>query len=210
MSRRGRRPILNDRKKAEILAILSTGCDRRTAANYVGCDPKTIYNTVQKDREFADQLFNRQSVAELAHLANINRAGRQPCYWRTSAWHLERLNPGKYVRRSPDTITPQQLNQILTGMMEALVEEVPVARFRKRIIARMNKMLADIAAYDWSKRLVGKNSDGKPVFLSRDTLLLTDETPENAEIDEENTREKITDNRSTINQRIETPECGKE
>jgi hypothetical protein len=183
--------MLDEKKKAEILAILSTGCSRRTAASYVRCDPKTIYNTARQDEEFANKLQGMECAAEIAHLMNINRAGKQPNFWRASAWHLERLNPDKYGRRSPDLLSPRQVCDFISCMCSALLEEVPVARFRKRIIARINEMIGDVASCEWTKKPFGKNSRGKVMVLPRDTPFLTDETDESTDIQREKPEGKL-------------------
>jgi len=141
MSRRGRHPVLNQVKQAEILAVLATGCNRQSAAEYVGCDLKTIYNTARRDPEFHQKLYHRQTAAEVAHLVNLNNAGKETRFWRASAWFLEHLYPDHYCTQRLDTFTEKQLSVFISHMMEMLVEEVPVARYRKNILARLEKML---------------------------------------------------------------------
>jgi hypothetical protein len=121
MSKRGRPTVLDETKKSEILAILSTGCNRQTAANYVDCAPKTIYNTALRDPKFAKKLSRMETSSEVVHLVNVNIAARNPSYWRASAWALERLLPKRYGQRKPDTVTPEQLE----GMMKAFAEIAP-------------------------------------------------------------------------------------
>jgi hypothetical protein len=138
-----RRPVLNAVKKAEILAVLATGCPRQTAADYVGCDLKTIYNTALRDDEFYRQLRRRERHAEVAHLVNLNNAGKESRYWRASAWFLERIRPESYGTRTPETLTREELSALLSRFTEMMVEEVPVARFRKQIIARFDKFFSN-------------------------------------------------------------------
>jgi hypothetical protein len=143
MSHRGHPPVLNETKKAEILAVLSTGCSRQKAAHYVGCDPKTIYNTALRDPQFATDLMHHEAAPEIQNLINIRNAGKDPRYWRASAWFLERTNREQYGVRDLDTVTPDELSRFISCLMEMLVEEVPVARYRKRILARLNDILSD-------------------------------------------------------------------
>jgi hypothetical protein len=161
MSRRGRHPVLNQVKQAEILAVLATGCNRQSAAHYVGCDPKTIYNTALRDPEFERKLHSRESAAEVAHLANLNKAGKDTRFWRASAWFLEHLYPDRYSGNA-ETITPEQLSLFTSRLMEMLVEEVPVARYRKNVLARLDKMINDSPEnlerqYQRRKKLAAKN-----------------------------------------------------
>jgi hypothetical protein len=141
MSKTGRPPLLDDKKKAEILAILATGCGRRTAAYYVSCDPKTIYNTAKRNAEFAGKLARNEHYAEITHLNNLHRAGKDLRYWRASTWVLERLFPQKYGTRAHDAISPQQLTDLIERIAEMIVEEVPVAKYRKQILARFQILI---------------------------------------------------------------------
>jgi hypothetical protein len=141
MPKPGRPQVLTEKKKAEILAILSTGCGRGTAAAYVRCALKTIANTARRDPEFAANLAQRENSPEIAHLTNLNRAGKDERYWRASAWTLERMFPQKYGVRPPDSITPEQLSVLMTQVAEMIVREITVARVRKRVIASFGRLL---------------------------------------------------------------------
>jgi len=143
MSRRGRPPVLDEIKKAEILAVLATGCNRQSAANYVGCDLKTIYNTALRDPQFEEKLVNRETSSEIAHLVNLKNAGKETRFWRASAWFLERLLPDRYAARTPDTFTVEQFSRLVSAIAQMMVEEVPVDRYRKKMLARLDKLLGD-------------------------------------------------------------------
>jgi hypothetical protein len=145
----GRPQLLDTPKKNTILSLLTVGCSRTTAAHYVNCDPKTIYNTARRDPEFADRLARAENSSEFTYLARILKAGDEPRYWRSAAWALERMFPDRFGARSPDSVTPQQLSVLINQLMEMLVEEVPVAMYRKKIIERLHR----IAAPDDLRRL---------------------------------------------------------
>ena len=70
----GRPPVLDAAKKREIVAILSVGCSRVTAARYVGCHPDTIRKTALRDEKFAIQLRQAETTHEILHVKNINAA----------------------------------------------------------------------------------------------------------------------------------------
>lgn len=142
MAKRGRPPVLDETRRREILAIVSVGCSRRTAARYVGCAPSTIHNTAERDPQFAAQLENAESKPELTQLKNITAAAKKPQYWRAAAWVLERLNPRRYAPRGPETITRDQIARLLDGFARIVADEVPVDRFRKRIIKRLDRLAA--------------------------------------------------------------------
>jgi hypothetical protein len=141
MSAIGRPQVLNEEKKRTIIALLSVGCSRTTAAHYVNCDPKTIYNTARRDPDFDDGLAQAENGSEFIYLTRVRNAANEPRYWRSAAWALERMFPDRFGRRSPETITPQQLDSFMRRLTEMLVEEVPVARYRKQILARLELIL---------------------------------------------------------------------
>ena len=137
MAKCGRKPVLDQIKKSEILGV---GCSRRTAAKYVGCAVSTIQNTATRDHEFAKDLYRAEQNAELGFMRNIQSAAKKTQYWRAAAWALERINPRDFAQRKPNTITVEQVRQLLTQFAEIVIEEVPVSKYRTRIIARLNAM----------------------------------------------------------------------
>jgi len=140
----GRPPVLDHMKKGQILAIISVGCSRRTAARYVGCDAKTIRNTADRDPEFAAQLCHANHAAEIEYVKRINNAAKKEQYWRAAAWALERLNPEDFAKRSPGNLTAEDVRTLLRRLGEILLSEVPVARHRKAAVKRLDRLLAKI------------------------------------------------------------------
>jgi hypothetical protein len=140
MARRGRRPILDEIKQREILALLTVGCSQRAAARYVGCARATIQNTGQRDPKFAEKLRQAKYHAEIGFLKNIQKAARKEQYWRAAAWALERTMPEKYARRGPDVITVEQISHLLSQFADIIVQEVPVPRYRKNILKRLEAL----------------------------------------------------------------------
>ena len=138
MARRGRKRILDGYKRREILAILAVGGSREMAAQYVGCSAVTIQNTADRDPTFAERLRRKEKQWEVGYLDRIRVAARHERYWRAAAWALERLNPDRYGRRGPDVITVDQITELLSQFAEIIVEEVPVAKYRKNILKRLD------------------------------------------------------------------------
>ena len=138
MARRGRKRILDGYRRCEILAILTAGGTRDTAAKYVGCSVPTIQNTADRDPKFAEKLRKAEQGTEIAYLENIRKAARNERYWRAAAWALERINPSRYARRSPDAITIEEIKDLLGQLAEIITEEVPVAKYRKGILKRLS------------------------------------------------------------------------
>ena len=137
MGRRGRPPVLDKAKRAQIVAILSVGCSQNVAAQFVGCAASTIQRTAERDPEFGEELGKAKSNAELGLVKNIRNAAQKEQYWRAAAWALERGFPEKYARRGPDVITVEQVGLLLTKFAEIIVEEVP-ERYRTSILRRLD------------------------------------------------------------------------
>lgn len=140
----GRPPVLDEAKKGEICAILAVGCSRATAARYVGCHPDTIRNTAQRDDKFALDLERAESKHEVKHLAFINKAAEEGKYWRAAAWALERKYPGRYGTRRPDRFTVEQVSHVLSQFAAVILEEVPEASERQRILSRLSDLTAGL------------------------------------------------------------------
>jgi hypothetical protein len=144
MPKRGRPPVLDQNKRREILAIIAVGCSRRTAARYVDCAPSTIRYAAERDPDFAEKLAHAENASELMHLRNINTAAKEPRNWRASAWALERLRPESYGSRDPDILTPSQIADLLQQVAAMIVAEVPVDRYRKAVMKKLEEILREM------------------------------------------------------------------
>jgi hypothetical protein len=133
----GRPPVLDEKKRAQIIAIITVGCSQTVAAQFVGCAPTTIQNTADRDPKFADELGKARSNAELVLVNNIRHAAKQEKYWRAAAWALERGFPEKYARRGPDVITVEHIGVLLAKFSQIVVEEVP-ENYRSNIVKKMD------------------------------------------------------------------------
>jgi hypothetical protein len=141
MAKTGRPHVLDEKKKARILSLLTLGCSRTIAATAVRCHPHTILNTANRDPDFAEKLALADNASELIHIENINRAGREVKYWRASAWMLERLNPERFARANPDAITPSQITSIILQIAEIIIQEIPAAQHRAHLLERFDQVL---------------------------------------------------------------------
>lgn len=150
--KRGRRPVLDEVKRAQICAILAVGGSRSTAAAYVGCAVDTIRKTAVRDDEFAAALRHAESRHEVFHVRQIQRAARQERYWRAAAWILERLYPDRYAARKPNTLTLKQLSHALVQFAEIIIDEVKEASARRRILARIEKLAGHLDELGGARR----------------------------------------------------------
>jgi hypothetical protein len=131
---------LDESKKREIFAILTVGGTRAMAAQYVGCHAEAIRRAAISDRNFAAQLRRAELGAELTFLRNIQLASKDPKQWRASTWALERLFPDRYGRRPANSITPEQLAEVIREMGNIVIGEVSTKRFRERILIRLSEL----------------------------------------------------------------------
>lgn len=136
----GRRPVLDDGKQREILAMLTVGCSRRTAARYVGCAVSTIRNTAGRDSNFDLKLRDAERIAEMGYLRNIQQAAQKEQYWRAAAWALERRNPRDFAPRRPEAASLDQIRELLARFAELLLAELPERNQRRRVLRRLRRL----------------------------------------------------------------------
>jgi hypothetical protein len=148
--------ILDETKKREVFAILNVGGSRVMAAQYVGCHVEAIRCTAIGDRNFAAQLRKAELGPELTFLRNIQLASKDPKQWRASAWALERLFPDRYGRRPANSITPEQLAEVIREMGDIVVGAIPVKRFREQVLTRLSELVEKSPAPARSKRASNK------------------------------------------------------
>ncbi len=92
MAKRGRKPILDEYKRREILAILAVGGSRPVAAAYVGCTASTIRNTADRDPEFGRRLRDVEARLETICLRSVYAAAMRATDG-AAAWLAERGLP---------------------------------------------------------------------------------------------------------------------
>lgn len=133
-----RRYKLDEAKKREIVAILTVGGKRVTAADYVGCSISTIARTAERDAEFADALRAAKSRHEIVNLQNIQDAGKKS--WRASSWLLERSFPTRYGKRAPKTMTPEEFGYLVTQFAKIVADEVSAVEDRARVLSKLDAL----------------------------------------------------------------------
>jgi len=136
--RLGRPNVLDDVKQASIVALLSAGCSRRQAAQYVGCAPSTIGYLAGRDRQFAKRLRQAELQTEVRPLTNLMEASGR--HWRAAAWLLERQFPQRYGRRQPDLMTRGEFRDALGMLSETLSEMLPTAQQRLMLRYRLQEV----------------------------------------------------------------------
>ena len=121
------REVLNDLRQRVVVALLSLGFSRRTAARHVGISHTSIARAAARDPHFAKQLSDAESVADFSALRMVRDAARQEKYWRAAAWLLERRLPDEFGHRAPHSFSGDQVMAMLAGVfsytLPALKEE---------------------------------------------------------------------------------------
>jgi hypothetical protein len=142
---------LSDEQKAQVCGILSVGCDRQTAADFIGCRLSDIRMAMQNDLPFLGSARRSEARAELNHMRNVQHAAVEKKDWRASVWWLERRSPERFGRRSPDAVTARQLKAFVAILIDTLSDEITNPDDRQRVMNRMRdicnsveKLLRDI------------------------------------------------------------------
>jgi len=133
---------LDEITKREIVAILTVGGSRLTAAKYVKCTLETIRYNAEQDDEFANQIRKAEATLEVVQLKNIENSGKRD--WRASAWLLERKYPEKFGTRKIADISRRKLAELLNHFTEIIISEVPVMKYRKKILKRFEDLCGQL------------------------------------------------------------------
>ncbi|MBL8826479.1 MAG: hypothetical protein JNM18_05800 [Planctomycetaceae bacterium] len=136
----GRKPLLDDIKRAQVCAILATGGTRSVAANYVGCTAETIRRTAERDPEFREALNRAESQHEIQYLQRIQEATKKDTHWRAAAWVLERTYPDRYATRKPRVLTIAELTETLDRFAELVAEHVPDLAARQKLLESLTAL----------------------------------------------------------------------
>ncbi len=132
------KPPISEIKQREILALLSVGCSRRTAARYVNCTQKAIDELARTNPDFAEKLRRAEANLEIESIKNMFNAAKQEKNWRASAWVLERKSPQEFLKKKPDVIPSGLLDTLLNRIVTLLIEECPAAVQRKGLLKKLD------------------------------------------------------------------------
>ncbi len=124
-------------QKRECCLMISMGCDRETACNYLGKTAEELRYELRHDLAFRKQLLRAEATPEFNHMRNLYKAAQDEKHWRASVWWLERRAPERYARRPPGALTAPQLRQVIEELAETIVGEVNNPQDRQRLLARL-------------------------------------------------------------------------
>ena len=128
-------------EKKNIIAIVTVGCSRETAARYIGCSPYIIRREISENKKFAAELLRAEEDSEVYFINKIRQAANKEQYWRAAAWALERRCPNRYASRGAGTLNMDQVREMVSRLAEIVIQEIPGGPERRRILKRIHDLL---------------------------------------------------------------------
>jgi hypothetical protein len=165
---------LTDEQKGQIYGILSVGCDRQTAANFVSCSLADIRRAMRHDATFAAGICRAEAGAEMNHMRNIQQAAKEEKNWRASVWWLERRSPERFGPRGPGIVTSRQLKAFIEILADVLREDVRDADERQQVLARLSTLAGSVNQMLRDNQLDLSNAAASPGAVS--TVAASDES----------------------------------
>ena len=114
---------LTSEQKREIRLVISVGCDRETAVNFVGCSLEELDREMSDDCSFAADLRRADAGCEFTHMRNVKNASSEEKNWRASVWWLERRARERYGTERRRGTSGADLAKALGALEEALRDE---------------------------------------------------------------------------------------
>jgi hypothetical protein len=136
-------PTVSDEQRGRIYGILSAGCDRQTAADYIGCSLADFRSMMQRDSAFAKEVRRCEAQVEFKHMQNVQALAHEKKEWRASVWWLERRAPERFARRA-GAVTARQLKAYIAVLSDLLCEVIPDFKERQTAIDRLNALADDV------------------------------------------------------------------
>jgi hypothetical protein len=127
----------------DLCAILSVGCDRQTAVDFIGCSLAALRSAMRNDPYLTARMRRAEAGAEIAHMTNIKEAALAKKDWRISAWWLESHAPERFARRA-GSITTRQVRTFIAILNDVLQEILVRPEDRERLVARLRSLSADV------------------------------------------------------------------
>ena len=151
---RGRTPCLDEKRKADLCAVVAQGLTLRTATDFIGVSHSTILRTAKKDRRFAEALRQARSRGEYILVHSVKDAAVERKDWRAAAWLLSHCFRDRYYLRQPRGVPVEQVRLLFERFTDALLAEVRNDEDRRRIKNRLQKISGQVSdAAGVTKRL---------------------------------------------------------
>lgn len=176
--------LLTDEQKGQICGILSVGCDRETAANFVGCRAADISRAMLGDSAFAAQVRRTEAGCELGHMRTVQEATKEAKNWRASVWWMERRAPDRFGPRGAGQVTLRQLDEFLNVVADIVCDEIDCRDDQRRVLVRMGEAIREL---DQLVRLAMLTSAATPGPLppSDPLAALEESSPDDSDVSEE-------------------------
>ena len=138
----------NPAKRAQLIALVANGHALKDAAHLTGCSLRTLQREQARDPDFRQDLGRAELDERNAPLQHLQKAAAT--HWRAAAWLLERTDPARFGRRSPNSYQLADVQIALTTLLEAALSEVYDDEARrhlyKKLAAVSQSILAKLAA----------------------------------------------------------------
>lgn len=141
MPKKRRKLTLSEKKS--ILAIITVGCSRETAARYVGCSTALIRREIAGDANFATQMLKAAEESEIFFINKIRNAADKEQYWRAAAWALERRCPNRYAPRGAGTLSMDQVKALISRFTDIVMQEIPGKTERRNLLKRIHALVKE-------------------------------------------------------------------
>jgi hypothetical protein len=132
------RQKLTPQERTEVLAVLSVGCSRLTAAH---CALYRLRQEMSRDPQFAAQVVKAEAGLELFCLTRIRSAASKEQHWRAAAWLLERRLPHRYAIRKPESLATEHVQNFIETCLRIITEELPDKQQREKLLDRISEEL---------------------------------------------------------------------
>lgn len=134
------RPPLDETARNTVLRVIGLGASHLVAADCAGCEPGDIESTAARDPAFRKLLRAAERQPEVHALEQIHLQTKN---WRAAAWLLERINPERYGKRKPRTLTADDMAEAFAHLRRS-IDFVHGAANRKRIWDRFDLIAEQI------------------------------------------------------------------
>lgn len=146
----GRPRALDETKRREICALVSTGCSLEGAARYVGCVASTIRREANRNPQFNDALRRASFTAVITPLQAMREFAKK--YWRAAAWLLERIDPQRFGKQNVRYLKPEDLTNFLQMVGDLLKDEVRDPNTTQRVLSKLAEISKVARREAWADR----------------------------------------------------------
>jgi hypothetical protein len=146
----GRPKVLDDSKRAQLVAVVAAGFTVRDAARLVGCTRKTVGNEARRNRQFALELRRAKSQAQIHPLRMMQQAATTN--WRAAAWWLERLAPETFAQPVEAALGRREANKFVADLIAIIDQAVASPVERERLTELLSAAMPSAMRRAWNYR----------------------------------------------------------